>query len=137
MVLILFGTGVVAHVVLFVTACPAKLFNGGLHQYHPGLGIGGTMGFTFAGKTSGAHLNPAVTITLAAFAIPVEQSDSLFYRSDRGRVHRAALVFWNYHRPFCAPTTQLDHTAGVFTTFPAFPDLVSRDARSTIGTRCC
>jgi glycerol uptake facilitator protein len=37
----------------------------------------------------------------------------------------AALVFWNYHPAFLRADPQLDHTAGVFTTFPAFPEILS------------
>ena len=33
----------------------------------------------------------------------------------------AALVFWNYAPAFHKVDPGLDHTAGVFTTFPAFP----------------
>jgi len=36
----------------------------------------------------------------------------------------AALVFWNYLPAFRQVDPQLDHTAGVFTTFPAFPALL-------------
>ena len=44
-------------------------------------------------------------------------------------------MFWNYHPAFLRADPQLDHTAGVFTTFPAFPDLVSAGLLDqTIGT---
>jgi glycerol uptake facilitator protein len=47
----------------------------------------------------------------------------------------AALVFWNYHPAFLRANPQLDHTAGVFTTFPAFPDVVAAGLLDqTIGT---
>jgi glycerol uptake facilitator protein len=44
-------------------------------------------------------------------------------------------VFWNYLPAFRAADPQLDHTAGVFTTFPAFPEVPSAGLLDqTIGT---
>src|SRR5205807_8332840 len=66
-VLILFGTGVVAMVVLFPSNAPAALAHGGYTNITLGWGLGVTMGIYIAGKISGGHLNPAVTLTLAVF----------------------------------------------------------------------
>ena len=53
LVLILFGDGVVAMVVLFD--------KGGYANITVAWGLGVTMGIYIAGKVTGAHLNPAVT----------------------------------------------------------------------------
>jgi glycerol uptake facilitator protein len=62
MILILFGVGVVAQV---VTAPDGSL--GDHDSISWGWGIGVTLGVYVAARLSGAHINPAVTIALAAF----------------------------------------------------------------------
>src|SRR6267143_455290 len=59
LVLIMFGNGVVAMVVLFD--------KGGYTNITLAWGLAVTMGIYIAGKISGAHLNPAVTLALAIF----------------------------------------------------------------------
>jgi glycerol uptake facilitator protein len=96
-VLILFGTGVVAMVVLFPANNPGETVHGGFTNITLGWGLGVTMGIYIAGTVSGAHLNPAVTLALAVF---------------RGFSWRKVLPF------------SLAQTAGIFTTFPAFPAIL-------------
>jgi glycerol uptake facilitator len=121
-VLILFGTGVVAMVVLFPSRNPGETIHGGFTNITLGWGLGVTMGIYIAGKISGAHLNPAVTLSLAVFrgfswrkVVPYSVAQTA------GAFAAAALVFWNYHPAFLQVDPNLESTAGVFTTFPAFP----------------
>ena len=126
LILILFGNGVVAMVVLFGHGIPGEIVNGGYSNINFAFGIGVTMGIYVAGRISGAHINPAVTLAVAIFrgfswvkVLPYMLAQTL------GAFVAAALVFWNYHPKFLAVDPGLDHTAGVFTTFPAFPDMPS------------
>jgi glycerol uptake facilitator protein len=126
MVLILFGNGVVAMVVLFGHGVPGEIVNGGFTNITLAWGLAVTMGVYVAGKISGAHLNPAVTIAVAAFrGFPWSKVIPYSIAQIAGAFVAAAVVFWNYHPAFLRADPQLDHTAGVFTTFPAFPEILS------------
>jgi len=136
MVLILFGDGVVAMVLLFGQGLPGEIVKGGYTNITLAWGLAVTMGIYIAGKISGAHLNPAVTVTMAAFrGFPWSKVIPYSIAQIAGAFVAAALVFWNYHPAFLRVDPQLDHTAGVFTTFPAFPDIMSAGLLDqTIGT---
>lgn len=136
LVLILFGNGVVAMVQLFGHGTPGEVVNGGYTNITIAWGLAVTMGIYIAGKTSGAHLNPAVTITLAAFrGFPWRKVLPYSLAQIAGAFIGAALVFWNYRPAFLKTDPGLDHTAGIFTTFPAFPDLPAAGLLDqTIGT---
>src|SRR5207245_2612783 len=67
LVLIALGDGVVAMVVLFGTGVSGEVIKGGYTNITLGWGLAVFMGICVAGRVSGAHLNPAVTLTLAVF----------------------------------------------------------------------
>lgn len=123
-VLILFGTGVVAMVVLFPTNHPGETIHGGFTNITLGWGLGVTMGIYIAGKVSGAHLNPAVTVAFAVFrGFPWRKVLPYSLAQTAGAFVAAAVVFWDYAPAFHRVDPNLERTAGVFTTFPAFPSL--------------
>jgi glycerol uptake facilitator protein len=123
-VLILFGTGVVAMVVLFGRGVPAETVHGGFTNITFGWGLGVTMGIYLTARVSGAHLNPAVTLALAIFR-GFSWSKVLPYcvAQTAGAFLAAAVVYLNYRPAFLRADPDLSHTAGVFATFPAFPDM--------------
>jgi glycerol uptake facilitator protein len=123
-VLILFGNGVVAMVVLFPTKSPGEVIHGGFTNITLGWGLAVTMGIYIAGRISGAHLNPAVTLAVAVFRkFPWPKVVPYSVAQTAGAFAAAALVYWNYLPAFHHVDPQLENTAGVFTTFPAFPGL--------------
>jgi glycerol uptake facilitator protein len=136
LILLLFGNGVVAMVVLFGHNIPGEIVNGGFTNINFAFGIGVTMGIYVAGRISGAHLNPAVTLAVAAFrgfswvkVIPYCLAQTA------GAFCAAAIVYWNYRPQFKLFDPGLEHTAGVFTTFPAFPQMPTAGLLDqTIGT---
>jgi glycerol uptake facilitator protein len=123
LVLILFGDGVVAMVVLFDPKVPGAFDKGGYTNITLGWGLAVTMGIFVAGRISGAHLNPAVTLALAwrrgfawAKVLPYTLAQTA------GAFVAAVLVFVNYLPKFRAVDPTLSETASIFTTFPAMPD---------------
>src|SRR5271165_5517755 len=121
-VLILFGAGVVAMTLLFGHGYPGEIVNGGYTNITIAWGLAVTMGIYVAGKTTGAHLNPAVTLTLAVYrGFPWRKVLPYSIVQTAGAFCAAAIVFLNYRLQFLAIDPHLEKTAGVFTTFPAFP----------------
>jgi glycerol uptake facilitator protein len=122
LVLMLIGEGVDAMTTLFGTGVPAEVVKGGYTDIAFAWGIAVTLGIYVANKYSGAHLNPAVTLSLAVFkgfswkkVLPYMVAQFL------GAFTAAALVYWNYRPAFQAFDPTLEKTAGIFCTFPAFP----------------
>ncbi len=124
LIVMLIGTGADAMVALFGKGVPGEVVNGGYTNITIAWGLGVTLGIYVANRYSGAHLNPAVTLSLAVFrgfswkkVLPYMAAQFL------GAFCAAALVYWNYRPAFHAFDPGLEKTAGIFTTFPAFPDI--------------
>jgi glycerol uptake facilitator protein len=127
LVLITLGDGVVAMVTLFPfrvgEVIPGEVIKGGYTNVTLGWGLAVLMGICVAGRVSGAHLNPAVTLALAVFrGFPWRKVVPYTLAQVAGAFAGAALVYINYLPAFLRLDPDLSATAGVFTTFPAFPE---------------
>lgn len=122
LVLMLIGLGVVAMTVLFGKGVPAEIVNGGYTNITIAWGVAVMMGIMVAGRISGAHLNPAVTLTLAVFrGFPWSKVGPFWAAQLAGAFAAAALIFVNYRPAFSQFDPGLEKSAGVFATFPGFP----------------
>src|SRR5829696_10432289 len=112
-VLVVFGVGVVAQVVL------SKNTAGSYLSINIAWGLAVTMGCYVAAGVTGAHLNPAVTLALAVHRkFPWGKVLPYSLAQIAGAFVASALVFWNYLPAFRKVDPGLETTAGVFTTFP-------------------
>ncbi len=136
LILIVFGNGVVAMVVLFGHGVPGEIVNGGYTNITLAWGLAVTMGVYVSGRISGGHINPAVTLSVAIFrGFPWKKVIPYWIAQTAGAFVAASLVYWNYRPQFHVIDPGLNHTAGVFTTFPAFPMQLSAGLLDqTIGT---
>ncbi len=138
MVLILFGCGVVAMVVLFASkdpVIPGQIVNGGYTNITLGWGFAVLMGIFMSGAISGAHLNPAVTIALAATGRhPWAKVPHYIAAQFIGAFLGAAIVFAVYHAKWLGFDPALDHTTGIFSTFPAVPGFWPGFIDQVVGT---
>jgi glycerol uptake facilitator protein len=119
MVLILFGCGVVAMIVLFGDGAKGNYTNITI-----GWGLAVTFGVYTAGKITGAHLNPAVTFGLAATGrFPVGKIWYFVVAQIVGAFIGAAIVYAVYYTQMRAlvPTGDFPFT-GIFATSPWVPN---------------
>jgi glycerol uptake facilitator protein len=124
MVLLAFGGGVVAMVVLFGSGVPGEVVSGGWTNITLGWGLAVTFGVYLSIRISGGHLNPAVTLALAVFrGFPWRKVIPYCLAQVAGAFAGSALVFFNYREAIARFDPGLEKTAGIFTTFPAFPDV--------------
>ncbi|MBB6098382.1 glycerol uptake facilitator protein [Deinobacterium chartae] len=137
MVLLLFGAGVVAMVQLFGSnpPIPGQIVNGGYTNITLGWGFAVIMGIYIAGTVSGAHLNPAVTIALAATGrFPWAKAPAYIIAQVLGAFLGAAIVFAVYYAKWIQVDPTLSNTAGVFSTFPAVPGFWPGFIDQVVGT---
>jgi glycerol uptake facilitator protein len=135
-VILLFGGGVCAMVALFGTGTPGEIVNGGYTNITLAWGLGVTMAIYLTARVSGAHLNPAVTLALAAFrGFPWSKVLPYSAAQTVGAFAGAAVVYLNYRPALLKYDPDFSRTAGVFTTFPMFPGLpVAGLADQILGT---
>ncbi|MFD7498644.1 MIP/aquaporin family protein [Streptomyces sp. NPDC059832] len=121
MILILFGCGVVAQVVAggALTDPAGGLGNHDSIAWAWGLGV--TLGVYVAARLSGAHLNPAVTLSLATFKdFPWKKVAPYSLAQLAGAFVAALLVRWNYTEALAkADPGHTIKTQIVFSTLPA------------------
>ncbi len=114
MFILLFGAGVNAMTVLFNL--------GGYPSITIGWGIGVFLGIIVSMRVSGAHLNPAVTVSLwLIHRFPKEKIAHYIAGQMLGGFIGAALVYTFFAAKFALIDPEHLHTAGIFTTFPAVP----------------
>ena len=132
MVLILFGNGVVAMTVLLGNG---NIPGGSWTNINLGWGLGVTMGIYVAGRISGAHINPAVTLAVAAFrGFSWAKVIPYWIAQVAGAFCGAALVYWDFSAAFHTVDPGLQKTAGIFSTAP-YQGLISAGLfDQTLGT---
>ncbi|WP_449435843.1 MIP/aquaporin family protein [Pedobacter steynii] len=130
MFMILLGNGVVANVVLTGT----KGNNGGWIVITTAWALAVFVGVVIAGPYSGAHLNPAVTIGLAA-AGKFSWADAPAYIAAQfiGAMLGSFLV-WLLFKDFYKGTEDKGAKQATFCTAPAIPNTVSNLISEIIGT---
>jgi glycerol uptake facilitator protein len=130
MILVLLGDGVVANVVLSKT----KGQNSGWMVITAGWGVAVTVAVYAVGRISGAHINPAVTIGLAAIgSFPWAQVPGYIAAQMVGGFLGAVLV-WLSYIPHWHVHTDADSALGIFATGPAMRHPVGNFLTEMIGT---
>ena len=130
MMLILFGGGVVGGVVLN----KSKAQNSGWIVITMGWGFAVAFAVYVAGKYSGAHINPAVTIGLASIgAFPWADVPMYIVAQMIGAIIGASLVYLHY-LPHWEATEDADLKLAVFSTAPAIHSPMANLISEIIGT---
>lgn len=130
MLLVLLGNGVVANVVLSRT----KGQNGGWIAITVGWGVAVAMAVYAVGRISGAHINPAVTIGLAAVgSFPWIDVPGYLVAQMAGAFLGAVLV-WVLYLPHWRATDDAELKLAAFSTSPAIRQPGANVASEVIGT---
>ena len=128
--LILFGDGVVANVLL----ARSKGENSGWIVISFGWAVAVMIAVYVVGRLSGAHLNPAVTVSLASIgAFPWANVPGYIAAQTTGAIAGAGLV-WVMYLPHWAVTEDADLKLAVFCTGPAIRQPAANFLTETIAT---
>jgi len=137
LVLIMFGDGVCAMVGLFGDTPPiaGEIVKGGYTNIIIGWGLAVTFGIYIAGTVSGAHLNPAVTLGMAVTKrLPWSKVPHYCLGQFLGAFVGAGLVFAVYYPKWIIADPTFEHTAWIFSTFPAVPGFWPGFFDQVVGT---
>ncbi|WP_096439229.1 MIP/aquaporin family protein [Alteribacter populi] len=130
MILIIFGTGVVAGVVLKGT----KAEGGGWIVITMAWGLGVALGIYAVGEISDAHLNPAVTVGFALIGeFPWSSVPAYIIAQLLGAFIGATLIWFQYYAHF-KQTDDQGAKLGVFSTDPAIKHTPSNYFSEVLGT---
>ena len=135
-VLIVFGVGVVAQVVL------SKQANGGYLSINIAWGLAVAMGCYVSAGVTGAHLNPAVTLALAVHRkLPWGKVVPYSVAQIAGAFVASAVVYMTYHEALAAfdggvrQVVGAQGTAGIWATYPqAFLSTMGGLVDQVVGT---
>ena len=128
--LILLGNGVVANVVLKET----KGHAGGWLLISMGWGLGVFVGVSVAGPVSGAHINPAVTLGLAAAGQFAWSQVAPFVIAQMFGASAGALTVWLFYRHHFNRTEDGGTQLACFSTGPAIRKPLNNFISELIGT---
>jgi glycerol uptake facilitator protein len=128
--LLLLGNGVVANVVLNET----KGHHGGWIVISLGWGLGVFVGVAVAGPVSGAHINPAVTLGLAAAGLFPWVKVAPFILAQMFGAAAGAFTVWLFYRHHFDRTTDTAARLGCFSTTPAIRSWGSNFFSELTGT---
>lgn len=128
--LIILGNGVVANVVLNKT----KGNNSGWIVITFGWAIAVFVAVFVAAKTSGAHLNPAITVAFAYLQKIGADTIPLYLGGQFLGAMLGALIVWLFYQPHFTLTDDKDLKRAVFCTAPAIRNTTSNLISEIIGT---
>jgi glycerol uptake facilitator protein len=130
MILVLLGDGVVANVCLKGT----KGCNSGWIVITMGWGLGVFTAVMIAGEFSGAHINPAVTVGLAAAGTFPVAKVPLFLLAQFLGGAAGALLVWLFYKAHYDISTDQGAILGTFATGPAIRGTVRNVFSEVVGT---
>jgi glycerol uptake facilitator protein len=130
MVLILLGDGVVANVLL----SRSKGQNSGWIVITVGWGVAVAIAIYSVGRISGAHLNPAVTVALAAFGSFSWADVPGYVLAQLVGAFAGGVLVWLTYLPHWRHTDDPALKLAVFSTGPAVPHTTANFVTEVIGT---